>query len=69
MDRVLYIGNDLNDYDVMMRCGVSVCPADSHPIIKEMANFVLETRGGDGVARELLENLLNVDFLKILCGK
>ena len=63
---VLYMGNDLNDYRAMQLCGISVCPADSHPKIKEISDIVLKTNGGDGVVRELLEDILGLDFVKIL---
>jgi 3-deoxy-D-manno-octulosonate 8-phosphate phosphatase (KDO 8-P phosphatase) len=63
---VLYMGNDLNDYGAMQLCGISVCPADSHPKIKEISDFVLKTKGGNGAVRELLEDILGLDFIKIL---
>jgi len=62
----LYMGNDLNDYHAMQLCGISVCPADSHPKIKEISDIVLKTNGGNGVVRELLEDILGLDFVKIL---
>jgi YrbI family 3-deoxy-D-manno-octulosonate 8-phosphate phosphatase len=62
----LYMGNDLNDYQAMRLCGISVCPADSHPKIKEISDIVLKTNGGNGVVRELLEDILDLDFVKIL---
>ena len=63
---VLYMGNDLNDYRAMQLCGISVCPADSHPKIKEISDIVLKTDGGNGVVRELLEDILGLDFVEIL---
>lgn len=66
LDKILYVGNDLNDYHVMQECGYSVCPADSHYKIKEIATKVLQTRGGEGVVRELLEDVFELDFIKIL---
>jgi YrbI family 3-deoxy-D-manno-octulosonate 8-phosphate phosphatase len=69
MDRVLYIGNDLNDYNVMQSCGFSVCPIDSHSKIKSIADVILQTPGGKGVARELLEEVLALDFIEILYNK
>lgn len=65
-DRILYVGNDLNDYHIMKSCGYTACPADSHARIKQLATFTLKTRGGEGVVRELLEDILNLDFIKIL---
>ena len=66
LSRILYVGNDLNDFHVMKICGYSACPIDSHIKIKELSNIVLNTRGGEGVVRELLEEVLNLDFNKIL---
>jgi len=66
LQNILYVGNDLNDYQVMKLCGFSVCPADSHPKIKEISDVVLKTNGGNGVVRELLEDVLGLDFVKIL---
>ena len=66
LSRILYVGNDLNDFHVMKICGYSACPIDSHIKIKELSNIVLNTRGGEGVVRELLEDVLYLDFIKIL---
>ena len=66
LKNILYVGNDLNDYLAMRLCGFTVCPADSHPKIKKISDICLNTNGGDGVVRELLEDVLNLDFIKIL---
>ncbi len=66
LEGVLYIGNDLNDYRVMNICGFTTCPADSHEKIKQISNIVLKTNGGFGVVRELLEDVLGLDFIEIL---
>lgn len=64
--KILYLGNDLNDYDAMKICGFSVCPADSHKKIKELSDITLNTKGGQGVIRDLLENFFDIDFVEIL---
>ena len=66
LKNILYVGNDLNDYLVMQLCGYAMCPADSHSKIKEISDVVLKTNGGNGVVRELLEDVLGLDFIKIL---
>jgi 3-deoxy-D-manno-octulosonate 8-phosphate phosphatase (KDO 8-P phosphatase) len=66
LSNILFVGNDLNDYHAMKFCGYSVCPSDSHPVIKDMASYVLKTKGGDGVVRELLEEVFKLNILKIL---
>ena len=63
LSRVLYIGNDLNDLEAMQLCGLSACPSDSHPKIKEIATFRLKKKGGSGIVRELLEDVLNIDII------
>ena len=64
--KVLFIGNDINDYKVMKNCGYSVCPSDSHPKIKSIATFILNKKGGEGIVIELLENVIGLDLTKIL---
>lgn len=66
LSRVLFVGNDLNDFHVMRICGYSACPSDSHLKIKEISDIVLSARGGEGAVRELLEVVLELDFIKIL---
>ena len=63
---ILYVGNDFNDYLVMQICGSTACPIDSHPRIKEVSNYILNSKGGKGVIRELLEEKLKLDFINIL---
>jgi YrbI family 3-deoxy-D-manno-octulosonate 8-phosphate phosphatase len=69
LSNVLYVGNDLNDYNSMRISGFSACPADSHPKIKKISNFILKTNGGKGIVRELLEDVLSLDFIEILYTK
>ena len=54
---VLYIGNDVNDEGVMKAVGYTVAPADAHHSIKSLAQMVLDTKGGQGVVRELADKL------------
>lgn len=51
--KVLYVGNDLNDYDVMLQCGFRACPYDAEPEIINISNLVFKSSGGNGVIREL----------------
>ena len=66
IERLIYVGNDLNDLDVMTKCGYSACPSDSHEKIKEISTFVLKAKGGDGVVREILEALFKIDIIDIM---
>ncbi len=66
LDKILYVGNDLNDYLAMKLCGYTACPADSHPQIKKISKVCLSKTGGDGVIRELVEEILKINFIKVL---
>ncbi len=66
LSRIFYIGNDLNDFQVMRACGYSACPSDSHELIKQEATKVLKSNGGKGVAREIIEDVFSIDLIKLL---
>ena len=66
IERILYVGNDVNDYDVMKACGITCCPMDAHPSIKMISSVVLSRNGGDSVVRELVEDVLQIDVYKTL---
>jgi YrbI family 3-deoxy-D-manno-octulosonate 8-phosphate phosphatase len=51
--KVVYVGNDLNDLEVMKIVGFPVAPADAHPMIKAAAKLITKAKGGEGVIREL----------------
>lgn len=60
---LIYLGNDINDLPAMRRAGFSVAPADAHPRILEVADLVLEQRGGEGFVRAFIELLLGINKL------
>lgn len=53
--KVVYIGNDINDLEVMKKVGFAMAPEDAYEPIKKVAKVILNTKGGQGVIRELLE--------------
>jgi 3-deoxy-D-manno-octulosonate 8-phosphate phosphatase (KDO 8-P phosphatase) len=57
LDTVAYVGNDINDLEVMKLVGVTFCPADAHVSIKEISQYILKSKGGEGVSREILDLL------------
>ena len=57
LDEVAYVGNDINDLEVMKLVGITFCPADAHVSIKEISQYILESKGGEGVSREILDQL------------
>ena len=66
LSNTIYIGNDVNDHKAMKLCGFSACPADSHLLIKDIVTYNLSSNGGEGVIRELVEEVLGINILKTL---
>lgn len=57
LTNVLFLGNDLNDYEVMNIVGVRGCPADAEIEIKRICDWVSVKNGGEGVIRELYRKI------------
>jgi 3-deoxy-D-manno-octulosonate 8-phosphate phosphatase (KDO 8-P phosphatase) len=57
LNKVLYLGNDINDLEAMKIVGIPVCPNDAFPEIKAISKIVLEKDGGFGVVRNLYDLL------------
>ena len=53
LKKVMYIGNDLNDLEVMKVVGFPIAPADAHPVIGKLAKLITEAKGGEGVIKEV----------------
>ena len=58
LERVVYVGNDVNDLGCMQRVGFSVAVADAVAPVRERADWVLAQPGGRGAVRELCERIL-----------
>jgi 3-deoxy-D-manno-octulosonate 8-phosphate phosphatase (KDO 8-P phosphatase) len=58
LDQILYAGDDLPDLAPMTRAAISAAPADAAPEVRAAATWKLETAGGRGAFRELVERLL-----------
>jgi YrbI family 3-deoxy-D-manno-octulosonate 8-phosphate phosphatase len=69
LGKVVYVGNDLNDLQALVLCGHRVCPADAHRRVAEACTVRLTTRGGEGVVRELTEDVLGIDIVSVLYPK
>ena len=59
-DEVLYMGDDIPDYEVMCQVGVATCPADAAIEIKEIADYISHLRGGEGCVRDVIEQVLRL---------
>jgi len=57
-EQVAYLGDDLVDLPILLRCGLAFAPSDAVPEVRERVHRVLSERGGWGVVRELCELLV-----------
>lgn len=59
-DEILYMGDDLPDYDIMKIVALAAAPQDAAPEIKSVADYVSPIDGGKGCVRDVLEQLLKI---------
>ena len=57
-DEILYAGDDLPDLAPMLRAAISAAPRDAAPEVRAVATWKLESAGGGGAFREIVERLL-----------
>ena len=66
IENMIYVGNDINDIGAICLAKFSICPSDSHFEVKQNVSYILKTKGGDGVLREIAEKVLNINLINIL---
>ncbi len=59
LERVAFIGDDVNDLAALGIAGLSAAPADAHEAVRRSVKRVLKQRGGNGAVRELVDALLS----------
>jgi 3-deoxy-D-manno-octulosonate 8-phosphate phosphatase (KDO 8-P phosphatase) len=57
-EEICYVGDDIPDYEVMTKVGLPACPADAVPEIKAIAKYISHKSGGQGVGRDIIEQIL-----------
>ena len=57
---VLFMGDDIPDYEVMKVAGVPVCPSDADSEIKQVAVYISDKKGGEGCVRDIIEQVLRL---------
>ena len=62
-EEVLYMGDDIPDYEIMKLVGCPVCPADAAPEIKEISIYISHKKGGHGCVRDVLEQVMRAQGL------
>jgi 3-deoxy-D-manno-octulosonate 8-phosphate phosphatase (KDO 8-P phosphatase) len=57
---ILYMGDDLPDYEVMKIIGVPACPSDAVEEIKAISAYISDKPGGEGCVRDVIEQVLRL---------
>ena len=61
-NEIAYIGDDVNDIDLLTKVGFSACPQDSIDKVKKVVDYVCGLDGGKGAFREIADLILSIKF-------
>ena len=59
---IAFIGDDVNDLELMKRVGLSATPYDGIAQAKKVADYVCKSFGGEGALREVADLILKEKF-------
>jgi len=57
---ILFMGDDIPDFEVMKIAGIPVCPSDADSEIKQVAVYISDKKGGEGCVRDVIEQVLRL---------
>lgn len=57
-EEVLFMGDDIPDYHLMVRAGLPACPNNAAEEIKSVSKYISSLSGGEGCVREVIEQTL-----------
>ncbi len=60
-EEILYMGDDIPDYEVMKLAGIPCCPSDAATEIKELSVYISPFKGGDGCVRDIIEQVMRLN--------
>ena len=63
-NNIAYIGDDVNDLEIMKRTGFSATPKDGNLEVKKIVDYACKKRSGEGVLREICDLVISVKFGK-----
>ncbi|MFT3934802.1 MAG: HAD hydrolase family protein [Chitinophagaceae bacterium] len=61
IEEVLFMGDDIPDYEALKAAGLGCCPADAVAEIKSISKYIASLPGGRGCAREVIEKVLKLN--------
>ena len=68
-EEIMYMGDDIPDYNVMTKVGLPVCPLDACEEIKSISRYISDTKGGMGCVRDVMSQVLKAkgDWMDTTC--
>ena len=57
-ENIAYIGDDVNDIDIMKKAGLTATPSDGMAFIKDFVDYICEQKSGNGAFREFAELII-----------
>ncbi|MCP4135911.1 MAG: N-acylneuraminate cytidylyltransferase [bacterium] len=61
-EHIAYIGDDVNDFELIKKCALTACPKDAVDPIKNASKIVLNKKGGNGCVREFVDNFILKEY-------
>ena len=59
---IAFVGDDVNDLELMKKVGFSVTPKDGNNTVKKIADYVTKSKGGEGAIREIADLIIKAKY-------
>ena len=59
---IAFIGDDVNDLELMKKVGFSVTPKDGNNTVKKIADYITKSKGGEGAVREITDLIIKSKY-------
>ena len=63
-NNIAYIGDDVNDLEILKKTGFAATPKDGNIEVKKIVDYICKNRGGEGVLREICDLIISIKFGK-----
>lgn len=63
-NQIAFIGDDVNDVELLKLVGFSATTNDSVDIVKDTVDYICKRNGGEGAFREIVDLILNIKLDK-----
>ena len=57
-EEIVFMGDDLPDYEVMKRVGIAACPNNAAHEIKQISLYISNRNGGEACVRDIIEQVM-----------